>query len=181
MRNFIQFFHLKGDLLLRQQFGHSKLREKATIFTFISAQAVIVMSFLMRMILRNEKFTPYQYIANERHWWTMILAFLVYTAYETVLMMDFAITIMMSFFTLYICCVTMNFWLQKIWYEDFMRNIYNIVASCIWLTLKYITPILILLAWNGRKQNLQRLTEAWCTTMASIFSATTSMLVLENL
>jgi len=94
----------------------SNRREKAFAFLILSSVFITVLLNLIRIITRNEIHSYYQLFRNEYHWSTSLVAFLVIVVFETVSFLDFLHVGLFHFGSLYVCCLTTMYWLNRIWY-----------------------------------------------------------------
>ena len=115
--NRFHFFLLcsTGKEFLKVQFIIANKRDKlfwlvigSTCFGYILIQVVIILT-------QNEFYSTYQLVSNEFHWLTSIMAFSVFAVVEAFLALDLVTNIIFNFFPLYFCCLSIKYWMEKIW------------------------------------------------------------------
>ena len=82
------------------------------IVLIMAAIGMGIMSVLLVYIGIEEYFI---HIQDHLHLNLTIIFLILFVTVETVLTFDCIISTHMNFVTLYVCCVTMNYWLQQIW------------------------------------------------------------------
>jgi len=81
----------------------------------ITAVAIASTGIVM-IVTGNQYYSFYQVIAWYLHWTTTAASIFVFLGIVTLLCLELATHFLVSAVSVYMSCISMNFWLRRIWY-----------------------------------------------------------------